>query len=53
MQSLKMSITRFCFCVITVMAVDAGIAMACPKDTHPVCHYDPQKGKSVCHCVSK
>ena len=54
LEEVKMqTTTRFCIWVIAVMTVAAGAAMACPKNTHPVCHYDSQKHKSVCHCVAK
>jgi len=52
MKILEMGIIRYALGVIVVVALAAGLAMACPKGTHPVCQYDPSKGKSVCHCVA-
>jgi hypothetical protein len=51
MKTLKMGIIRFAIGMTAVMVLAGGLAMACPKGTHPVCQYDPAKGKSVCHCV--
>jgi hypothetical protein len=52
MEKLKHDVIRFAIGMMAVVLVAGGIAMACPKGTHPVCHYDPNKGKSVCHCVA-
>jgi hypothetical protein len=51
MQTLKMGVIRFALGVLAVTVLAGSLAMACPKGKHPVCHYDPAKGKSVCHCV--
>ena len=39
--------------VLAAVLLFVTVAMACPKGTHPVCTYDPSKGRSVCHCVSE
>jgi hypothetical protein len=51
MKTLKRDIIRFAIGMAAVTVLAGSIAMACPKGKHPVCHYDPNKGKSVCHCV--
>lgn len=35
---------------LALLAVST-VVLACPRGTHPVCEYDPVKGKSVCVCV--
>jgi hypothetical protein len=37
--------------VALFIAVGAGVAVACPRGTHPVCQYDPSTQRSYCVCV--
>ena len=53
METLKIGIVRFAIGMTATMLLASGLAMACPKGKHPVCHYDPNKSKSVCHCVPR
>ena len=53
METLSMGIVRFAIGMTASMLLACGLAMACPKGKHRVCHYDPDKGKSVCHCVPR
>lgn len=48
---MKRDIIRFAVGMAAVTVLAGSMAMACPKGKHPICHYDPEKGKSVCHCV--
>ncbi len=43
---------RVLIVLFALFALFVSVAVACPKGQHPVCSYDPAKGRSVCHCVS-
>ena len=53
METLEIGIVRFAIGMTATMLLASGLAMACPKGKHPVCHYDPNKSKSVCLCSAQ